>query len=42
VTDIIKPSDKEWTKVAPEGPKDGHENALLDEIDRVFLAIHTF
>jgi hypothetical protein len=40
-TDTIKPSDIEWTNVAPDGPTDGHQNAFREDMDKVFHAIRT-
>uniref|UniRef100_A0A7S0R134 Uncharacterized protein n=1 Tax=Cryptomonas curvata TaxID=233186 RepID=A0A7S0R134_9CRYP len=43
VTDITKPSAIDWTNAAPapHGPTDGHHDALREEMDQVFHAIHT-
>ncbi len=35
---VHKPADMEWANV-PDGPTDGHQDELRDEMDQTFLAI---
>ncbi len=37
VTDVLEPSEKGWTNVAPDGPTDGHQSAICEGMDEVSL-----
>ena len=38
VTDVVKPSNNGWSNVAPDGPTDGHQNAIRERLDELSLA----